>query len=253
MMGLREEPTFVPGYGHMLGVRPEFSKWAIMHDGLLGLVGDEIRKRSGAVFYSGRASFLNRSDLYLLGLNPGGHPGAPGETTVGEHIEEALIRKEDRWSAYLDQTWGGAAAGSRPLQRRIQHLLSNLGRHPHDVPSSNVVFVRSPRGAGLKEEMASLMAECWPVHEAVIDGLGIQTVLCLGGVAGSWVRKKLGASEHVGTFIEANERRWTSSAHVNGAGKRVITLTHPGVADWRARAADPSGFVTDLIGKSVRN
>lgn len=81
----------------------------------------------------------------------------------------------------------------------------------------------------------------------VIDTLGIKVVLCLGGTAGRWARSMLDANELVGTFIESNSRRWTSEAHVNARGMCVLTLTHPGRADWRNPAADPTPLVREML------
>ena len=92
-----------------------------------------------------------------------------------------------------------------------------------------------------------IMDVCWPLHEAVIDTLGISTVLCLGAAAGRWVRQAVGANEKIGEFVEQNARRWRSEAHIARSGIAVLTLTHPGIADWRNPAADPTAFVTAVL------
>lgn len=79
--------------------------------------------------------------------------------------------------------------------------------------------------------------------------LGVSTVLCLGGTAGQWLRSLLGATEGAGRFVESNSRGWTSEAHVSAAGMCVITLTHPGRADWRNPAADPTPLVREMLAR----
>ena len=133
------------------------------------------------------------------------------------------------------------------MQPRILHLMEQLGRHPHSVPASNVVFVRTAREADLQRDKAHLLAACWPVHQAVIDQLGVRTVLCLGGTAGAWTREKLGATKLVGEWAEQNRRGWKALAHENEAGQRVVTLPHPSIAAWNVTETDPSDFVRTMI------
>jgi uracil-DNA glycosylase len=84
------------------------------------------------------------------------------------------------------------------------------------------------------------------MHQAVIERLGVKVIVCMGEKAGKWVRQKLGANELVDVFIEDNKRYpspWRSKAHENANGQRVLTLTHPSIADWSARPPDPTALV----------
>jgi uracil-DNA glycosylase len=134
------------------------------------------------------------------------------------------------------------------MQPRVLHMFAQLGFDPHDVPASNVVFARSSREAALAVEKDELLATCWPVHRAVIDQLGVTTIVCFGGTAGRWVRGLVGADKKVGEFIEQNLRRWRSEAH-SGSGMTVITATHPSIADWRNPASDPSPLIRAALGR----
>ncbi|MEO8453609.1 MAG: hypothetical protein ABI454_00470 [Sphingomicrobium sp.] len=87
------------------------------------------------------------------------------------------------------------------------------------------------------------------MHSAVIDTLGIYTVICMGGTAGRWARSLLGADEVAGRFVETNYRKWTSEAHLSSHGVCVLTLTHPGRADWRNPAADPARLVRAMLAR----
>ena len=206
------------------------------------LVDPGILRRSGSVFYSGRSAFSSPSPVYVLGLNPGGSPSGQAEETVSRDIEQ-WRSGPPVWSAYQDESWRGMAPGTCGLQPQVLHLFGGLGIDPRAVPASNVVFVRTHSEQALRDEKAHLLKLCWPVHRAVIDGLKASTVVCLGATAGRWVREELGAYALAGRFIERNARRWTNEAHFAPSGICVITLTHPGRANWCSPEADPTPLV----------
>ncbi len=211
---------------------------------LLSLVPSSLHERSGSVFYSGRSAFAQPSDLYILGLNPGGSPIAQSGETIGKDIEASLSGRQD-WSAYQDDSWQGRCPGTWRMQPRVLHLLRGLGRDPRRTPASNVVLVRTAREADLRKDKAALLAACWPVHAAVIEALEVKAIVCFGRTAGGWVREALGAHEPAGRFVEGNQRQWTSTAHRNVEGRIVLTLTHPSIADWRCPATDPTALVRE--------
>ena len=84
---------------------------------------------------------------------------------------------------------------------------------------------------------------CWPVHQAVIDALGIKVVVCMGNTCGQWVRERTGANLCVDKFVENNARRWQSHLHRSPTNLMVATLTHPSIAAWNSDDADPIGLV----------
>lgn len=221
-----------------------------MHDSLLDLVPAALHGRSGGVLYSGRAAFEGRRHLYLLGLNPAGDPVAQAGQTIGGSIATARARQESRWSAYADESWRGKPAGTASLQPRVLHLLATIGLEPREVPASNVVFVRTRREAHLRQEKDSLLRSCWPVHAAVIGGLGVRVVACMGGTAGAWARDMLGAHALVDAWEESNDRRWTSTAHAGPGGVQVLTLAHPSVAAWNSEAANPAPLVAAALARA---
>ncbi len=208
----------------------------------LDAIPASLLSQSGKVFYSGRAAFSGPSDLYILGLNPGGDP----EIQASETIAADLLRFRegpDWWSDYADESWHGAPPGTWGMAPRVLHMLASLNRDPRAVPASNVIFVRSSTEATLAANKGVLLQSCWPVHQAVIEALQIRVVLCFGGTAGRGVRERLGARKHVDSFQETNRRGWRSETHATGDGRMVLTLTHPGRADWRNPDADPTGLV----------
>lgn len=214
------------------------------------LVPKHLRHRSGGVFYTGRSAFRGTSDIYILGLNPGGDPEDPSCGTISAHMNASLTRSSDVWSEYADEAWkSGYAAGEMPHQKRVCHLAKELGLSIRDIPASNVVFVRTSNESSLKKEKEALLQACWPVHEAVIGRLGIKAILCFGKTAGEWVRKRTCADQQIGSFTEANGRKWQSVAYRSGAGIKVISLSHPSIADWCSLPTDPTAFIRAVISR----
>ena len=218
-------------------------------DSAVGAIPAAILARSGSVFYSGRSAFSGAAPLYLLGLNPGGSPQRQASETVAADITQWRTQPGD-WSAYADESWEGAPPGTYKMQPRVLHMLRQLRLDPRRVPASNVVFVRSSSEAALSAEKQSLLAACWPVHAAVIQALGVRTLVCFGGTAGTWVRERLGARALVESFSEANNRGWTSQAHRAPDGRVVVTVTHPSRVDWTNPKADPTPLVARMLARA---
>ena len=208
----------------------------------LNAIPASLLPRSGSIFYSGRGAFSAPSMLYILGLNPGGNPATQAAETIDAHRQK-FCEGPEWWSEYADESWSGAAPGTWGMQPRVLHLFKSLGLDPHAVPASNTVFVRSSTEATLLAEMAGLLRDCWPVHRAVIEALGVQIVVCFGSTAARWVREALGATKLIDIYQEANDRRWKSEAHRANDDRVVVTLTHPGRANWCNPRSDPTPIV----------
>src|SRR5206468_2102657 len=92
--------------------------------------------------------------------------------------QKGIIIDREREKYLTMISWRGLAAGTDPMQRRVLHLMRRLNMEPARVPASNLVFVRSARGIGIKSRLPELARSCWPFHLKVIGELGIATVLC---------------------------------------------------------------------------
>jgi uracil DNA glycosylase superfamily protein len=222
-------------------------KRAMSIESLSQFIPDEIRHRSGKVFYSGRNAFATESPLYILGVNPGGDPEGHASETVASHSEQVLRSLPADWSAYRDERWKGASPGTFGMQPRVLHLFAALGLQAGQVPCSNLVFVRSAREADMGRELAILAERCWRFHEAVIQRVKPRAILCFGKTAGKYVRGKIGATILVGEFIETNARNWRSQFFRNAEGLGVVVATHPSIADWTALATDPTNLVREAL------
>ena len=214
----------------------------------LASIPDDVKARSGAVFYSGASAFSEDRPLYILGLNPGGSPKEQSAETIERDLV-AWPEMPNRFSRYVDESWRGKAPGTHGMQPRLRHMFDRLQIDLRETPASNLVFVRSASEADLAREKERLIRVCWPVHQAVIDKLNIKTILCLGSTVGRCVREVIGAAQLIGSFRESNARGWMSEAHAGKDGRAVVTVTHPGRVDWRNPAADPTPLVRRIIGR----
>ena len=215
-------------------------------DDFIELLPERLLDRSGSVFFSGRRAFDEPCDLYVLGLNPAGDPA--GANTIRQNVQSVLLQRPDNWSAWRDERWGGKEPGRNFRQRRVLHLFERIGRDAGEVPTSEVVFLRSTRWRADLGDLESVVRECWPFHQAVIDTLGVRVIVCLGGHAGYHVRQRLDAHEMVDEFVEDNRRLWKSRVHTSARGLTVVTLAHPSQADWTAPATDPTELVERSLG-----
>ena len=203
---------------------------------------------SGSVFYSGRAAFSKPARLYVLGLNPGGDPIAQSDETITADIAQ-FRNQSERWSAYRDEAWSGSPPGTYGMQPRVLHMFKTIDLDPATVPASNVMFVRSSTEATLGHSKTELLRECWQIHATVIRTLGIDTIACFGGTAGTHLRSRLGANQRIDSYSETNLRGWTSEAHGSTDGKVVLTLSHPSRANWCNPDSDPSDLVKRTLSR----
>lgn len=179
---------------------------------------------------------------------------ARDDTVYGNAVNLLRNEKPD-YSAYADERWltGGKRYpdGEAPMQRRVRYLIDRLGLAPGRVPTSNIIYARSPQAAHLDRAQADAWAEeCWPFHARTIDRLRVEVVVCYGGQAASFVRSKVGAHTAAETYRETYPRRHWESRTYTGPGPTVVQLTHPGRADWTAPEADPTGLVVRALAAS---
>ena len=220
------------------------------------LIPESLEDKSGSVFFSGRTAFSkpNPSGMYILGINPGGgDPDGKPESLISSHIEDVLKKKCADWSAYRDDHWG-FAPGKHFLQRNVLHLLCKVKAEPHEVPASEVVFLRSKNVRDLTKfygkSYEQLADECWPFHKAVIDKLGVRVVVCYGKISGEYVCRRLDAHKQVDEFVAPHgKKKFTSRTYRNTAGLTVVTLWFPGNfnPEWTNPKKDPTKLVVKAL------
>lgn len=214
-------------------------------------VPDKFKSESGAVFNSGKSAFNKPSLLYMLGLNPGGDPEKHKIETLDFHTKKVLSRPDD-WSEFRDERWNKREPGTTGMQPRILHMFKGLGIAAHQVPASNVIFRRTSREKQITGAFDQLAEQCWEFHHEVIERLGVKVIVCFGGTAGAWVKRRLGAQDKVGEFVETNNRGWRSEAFKNPEGITVLSVSHPSRAAWQNSAADPTPLVLRELKNAAR-
>ena len=163
------------------------------------------------------------------------------------HTANVIENTLNDWSAYRDESWQGAPPGTWGMQPRVLHLIKNLGYTPEEVPASNIIFLRSRRESSIRNQVLNLANECWPFHQAVIEKLTPEIIVCFGKTSGKYVCKKLGAKKQIDEFIETNNRKWRSTAYISANGTKVIVATHPSIADWAAKNTDPIPMINKVF------
>ncbi len=221
-----------------------------MIEELARLIPNELKPLSGKAFYSGRDAFQVGRAVYLLGYNPGGDPGAHDGETIAVHTDQVLTTFPANWSAYRDEPWIDRGVrrspGTATFQPAILKLLADLNHDPGCVPSSNLVFVRSPKATNLISR-SYLERLCWTFHAEAIKRIGPRFVICFGMDTGRLVCAHLRAEKLLDRFEEPNDRRWRSDARISDDGRVVFTLTHPSQAKWTTSATDPRPMVVRVF------
>lgn len=211
---------------------------------LISLVPDDLRNRSGRVFYSSPEDFVRRGTLYFLGLNPGGDPEIRRDETIEKNLSSAREGRLDGRSLYVDDDARSPRPSRKRFEKRIRHLFGFLRVKPEQVPSSNVIFVRTRDGASLRSEEKNLSERCWRFHEEAMRNVQPRAVVCMGTQAGEIIRKRMGfEGRPTCAFVEDNRREWQSRLWLADGKPMLFALTHPSVADWTARRTDPSSWV----------
>ena len=205
------------------------------------------KDRSGKVFYSGRRSFESQSDIYVLGINPGGDPRDHPDETVKSHTQWVVEKSPEDWSAYRDESWSGQQPGGDDLQQSLLHLFKGLNINPGEVPSSNLFFVRSAELEKLDGDENSMASQCWDFHKTVIDELNVRVIVCFGRFAGNFVRRRLHTFKNYDDKF-VNGHGWSSFTYKTLTGLTVVDLSHPSRgAFWVKQGYDP----TDLVLKAL--
>ena len=223
-------------------------------------IPESLKQKTGYVFFSGRTAFSKQSDLYILGINPGGEdPTDTPDTSLDSRIKEVLYNKKDDWAALKDDCWCGRCEVlpcTHFLQRNLRHLIKQAGMNPRDVLVSEVVF-RTSRGLatldGKYEDYADLS---WPFHKAVIDTLGIRVIAVYGKPSGEYVRKRLNARNQSDEFVATygKGKRIASTSYTNEKEQTVVTLWFPGMGKpwWTNPKSDPTGLVVNALRDQVQ-
>lgn len=159
-------------------------------------LGSQMSRCSGGVLLSG-VDTLRPGSAYIMGLNPGGNPAAPGyERSIFESIHD-----RSNFSCYTDECWQPKCAGPEDQcqhlngrkvkpeflvkhQRNAIAIAAALGLDIAKFFSANAVFARSTRLATLKEQTGHDLQEwwsaCWKVHQEFLAVVRPKLIISLG-------------------------------------------------------------------------
>lgn len=182
-----------------------------------------VLKKNGELIYSSHET-LKKGDIYLLGLNPGGK----GFITIRERLETLLKNEEN---AYLDQCWDNRVSekipkGQAPLQKRVNHLLTELGYNTRDVCATNLIFVTSRSANDINYGLAGY---CWRFHEMLLKIIQPKVILCFGISNFSSYSFLWSLFEGVETKIKSGHGKWECRAFssiINGRKTTVVGIPH---------------------------
>ena len=200
--------------------------------------------KSGKVFYSGKDAFNRPSELYILGINPGGDPCdcVLKQETVSSHTKLVLHEYADNWSAYRDESWSGQQEGCDAIQKSLLHLFDGLNMDPGDVPSSNLYF---PRSRNADKLGVRHFKKCWPFHKTVVKNLRIRVLVCYGRKSAEFVRRQLMTSPH-------KKESYKGRIWYNSEGLTVIYARHPSRGgSWENPKNDPTELILKVLNKEI--
>lgn len=209
-------------------------------------------EQPGAVLYSGLSS-LRPGPFYLLGINPGGEGGKAIRDNLCAH---------DGTNNFADEDWGAGTDERTRFQKRVCDLMDALGIAPADIPSTNLVFARSPKLADLADAGAWLQ-RCWPVHQAFLRNVRPAWIVMLGFGRAYYFLCDQGRTLQAEQPIKASSIKVAWHRRLNldlGEGQRldvrVLAVAHPGSLGFnRAGLGASEGYpdaVKEFIARNVR-
>lgn len=225
-------------------------------DHIARLLGDEMLDESGGLLNSAESTLRpgGSSDIYFLGLNPGGEAGE--ELSVLDNfptVYESLAFSRLGVSGW-DQDWSrkGAsyAPGQAPIQQRFKHIARFLGLAYGEILATNLVFARSRRFKvlpGIKEKLEA----CLPAHQAMIDVVKPEVLWVMGNPDSAGGALKL--HNDVEWRQDANHNNWSiGHGTVDFCGRTMMFCHTPHLTFWDADADDKRELLAFAFGARAR-
>ena len=160
----------------------EFIDRLVEHGKLDGfLYGND---RNFKPWYSPRGLIDNlrgRVDRVLIGVNPGGSPREPDQTTV-DRLWEVALNPSRPFNAYLDERWEGSRPGTSRLQRGVRNVFRVLYQdqweaHLRNTACFNVCPVRTSDSSKIQTDLWLYSME-W--CKSVLNDLTPRMIICNG-------------------------------------------------------------------------
>ena len=179
-------------------------------------------------WYSARSMFKPGVERALVGIDPGGEPSAPDDTT-GKQYQDAL--NGDTFNAFLDESWPGYGAGGAPLQLAIREVYKNLypDTDPTGLIRSTACFNACPVRTGLGSKLDP-RSQVWKLSQKwmldVIEHIEPTVVICIGnGNTSPWQALRVSAQPPF-KFARSAHLKYGTARLSDGSVVRVIGLPH---------------------------
>lgn len=211
---------------------------------LLGSEEADMLDESGSLLISAEATLRksDRSDIYFLGLNPGGPPAE--DYSIFNNfptVYESLAMSRMGVSGW-DQDWSRKGArfepGEAPLQTRFKHIARFLGLSYGEIFATNLVFARSSRFKALPRVEDQIQA-CLPAHKLMIDIVKPKRLWVMGNTdsAGDALKLHKDVQWIKARYQEKND--WSiGHGTVDFCGHTMMLCHTPHLSFWDATAAD---------------
>lgn len=195
---------------------------------------------SGAILISSEATLQpnRRSDVYFLGLNPGGAAeedvGSEGFPTIFQSLALSRLGVSG-W----DQDWSRPGAtykpGEAPMQRRFKHVARRLGLAYGESCATNLVFARSRHFKDLRDVQQEVQHSL-PIHKCMLDAVQPRRLWVMGDPAHAGNALKV----HTGVeWRPAGHANWSiGRGTVNFCGRTMEFCHTPHLSVWDATAQD---------------
>ena len=220
-------------------------------DQITRILGDEMLDESGGLLNSAESTLRRggSSDVYFLGLNPGGEAGQ--DHSISDNfptIYESLAFSRLGVSGW-DQDWSREDAsyelGQAPIQRRFKHIASFLGLAYSEILATNLIFARSRRFkalSGIKDQLEA----CLPVHHAMIDVVKPKALWVMGNSDSAGGALKLHDDVK---WIGAKHKDWSiGHGTVDFCGRTMMFCHTPHLTFWDATADDKQELLAFAFG-----
>lgn len=221
-------------------------------DQIARLLGEKkLLHESGGLLNSAESTLLSggSSDIYFLGLNPGGESGK--DFSILDNfptIYETLALSRLGVSGW-DQDWSrkdaSYAPGQAPIQRRFKHIARFLNLAYGEILATNLIFARSSRFKALAGKEDQLRA-CMPVHQAMVDIVQPKRLWVMGNPDSAGDALKLHADVE---WRGAKYKDWSIGHGTVDFCGRTMTFCHtPHLTFWDATAEDKQELLAFAFG-----
>ena len=179
-------------------------------------------------WYSARNRFEHGVERALIGIDPGGDPSAPDNTT-GQQYHDQL--NGDTFNAFLDESWPGYRPGGAPLQTAIRDVYRNLYQesNPEGKIRGTACFNVCPVRTGIGSKLPP-HGRVWQLSTSwmweVIEHIRPKEVICIGnGGTSPWQALRANDQPPI-KFAKRAHLKYGTATLRDGTVIRVIGLPH---------------------------